>query len=490
MVVLTAAFGLFLLGRWLWWKLALKGWFCMKNVMKIVAVVALVLSVGVVLALKKGSDAPASDGKPATQSGETITGESFDAPLPRLVSLGAGKCIPCKMMEPIREELREEYADRLQVVYHDVWQDREIGEQYGIRLIPTLIYFDAEGNELGRTEGYKTKQQIIEAFADWGVDLNQAATGNARDAASTEAAIPSDLRIQFAATPARDAAPSQAPSTTLGEAYPLLGDGPLGGATLTRLPEGRVLQASNVTITTDDLKAMFDDAPPQAQSQLKRHPLFLLEQMATQRLVAAEARRALTGESAPSVSEEQAIERYLRSVAEGAKVTDDDVRAFYQANAVMMGGTPLDEVQDQIRQYLLGQAQQARVTQHIDKLVDQADIQLDRQWVEQQAKVALDNPVDRTRAKGKPAMIDFGSHGCGPCDMMTPILERLAKTYDDRAEILFVPVNEHPMLAARYGVQGIPTQIFFDANGREVHRHTGFLSQDKIEAKLAEMGVR
>lgn len=184
------------------------------------------------------------------------------------------------------------------------------------------------------------------------------------------------------------------------------------------------------------------------------------------------------------------IERYLRSVAEGAKVTDDDVRAFYQANAAMLGGAPLEQVQDQIRRYLLGQAQKAHVQQHIDKLVGQADIQLDRQWVEEQAKVALDNTVDRTRAKGKPAMIDFGSHGCGPCDMMTPILETLAKTYDGRAAILFVPVNEHQILAARYGVQSIPTQIFFDTNGREVYRHTGFLAQDKIEAKLAEIGVR
>lgn len=171
MVVLAAGFGLFLLCRWLWWKFALKGWFCMKNVMKIVVVLGLVLAVGVVLALKEGGDAPASDAKPATQSGEAATGESFDRPLPRLVSLGAGKCIPCKMMEPIREELRQEYAGRLEVVYHDVWQDREIGDQFGIRLIPTLIYFDAQGRELGRTEGYQTKQQILEAFARWGVAL-------------------------------------------------------------------------------------------------------------------------------------------------------------------------------------------------------------------------------------------------------------------------------------------------------------------------------
>lgn len=282
-IVLLTMEGAFLLGQWLWGKFALKGWFCMKNVMKIVAVVALVLAVGVVLAVKqRGADSTSSTTPttpPSPQSGLTDVDAAGVAQLPRLVSLGAGKCIPCKMMDPIREELRKEYAGRLQVVYHDVWQDREIGERYGIRLIPTLIYFDAEGNELGRTEGYKTKQQIIEAFAAWGVDLNQAATGNALDAASPGAAMPCDLRIQFAAAPAQVAAPSQTPTTTLGDAYPLQGDGPLGRATLTRLSEGRLLQAGNVAIQANDITAMLDQAPAHVQPQLKQNQLFLLEQL-------------------------------------------------------------------------------------------------------------------------------------------------------------------------------------------------------------------
>jgi len=489
-VVLTAGFGLFLLGRWLWWKFALKGWFCMKNVMKIVAVVALVLAVGVVLALKEGGDTPAPDAGPATQSTRTTTGESVDGPLPRLVSLGAGKCVPCKMMEPIREELREEYAGRLRVVYHDVWQDRAIGEQYGIRLIPTLIYFDADGNELGRTEGYKTKPEIIEAFRDWGVDLHHAEADEADGREAPDASVPAAADLKPVAAPANDPQKTD-PAMTLGEAYPLLGDGPLGAAALTRLPAGRVLQAGEVAVTTDDLKTTVDNAQPQTRTKLKQQQLFLLEQLATQRLLAAEARRAGDDRAnAPAADDQQVIQDYLGSVAGDVTISDREIRQFYQANSAMMGGAPLDQVRNQIRQYLLGQAQQARVTQHIEKLVRRADVQLDRQWVGAQAEVALDNPVDRIRADGKPAMIDFGSHGCGPCDMMTPILERLAKTYDGRAEILFVPVNAHPILAARYGVQGIPTQIFFDAEGREVHRHTGFLAQDQIESRLSQMGVR
>ncbi len=56
--------------------------------------------------------------------------------LPRLVDLGADKCIPCKMMAPILEELKEQYKGRLDVVFIDVWKNPNAGGEYGIKLIP------------------------------------------------------------------------------------------------------------------------------------------------------------------------------------------------------------------------------------------------------------------------------------------------------------------------------------------------------------------
>ena len=101
-----------------------------------------------------------------------------------------------------------------------------------------------------------------------------------------------------------------------------------------------------------------------------------------------------------------------------------------------------------------------------------------------------DNPVDKARASGKPSMVDFGRDGCRPCDMMAPILETLKKDYEGKAEILFVHVGEEQILAARYDVRSIPVQVFFDKDGKEVFRHTGFFPQDEIEKKLAKMGVK
>lgn len=92
--------------------------------------------------------------------------------------------------------------------------------------------------------------------------------------------------------------------------------------------------------------------------------------------------------------------------------------------------------------------------------------------------------------KGLVTMVDLGAKKCIPCKMMTPILEKLEKEYAGRAAIVFLDVWEDPKPAHRFGIQGIPTQIFFDREGREVFRHMGFLSEEGIVRRLKDMGVK
>ncbi|HUW85171.1 MAG TPA: thioredoxin family protein [Phycisphaerae bacterium] len=84
---------------------------------------------------------------------------------PRLVDLGADKCIPCKKMAPILEQLREEYKGRLDVEFIDVWKNPGAGRQYGIRVIPTQILYDREGNEVWRHRGFISKENLKTVFA-------------------------------------------------------------------------------------------------------------------------------------------------------------------------------------------------------------------------------------------------------------------------------------------------------------------------------------
>jgi thioredoxin 1 len=93
------------------------------------------------------------------------------AKLPRLVDLGAGKCIPCKMMAPILQELKKEYAGRMNVEFIDVWVNPDAGKPYGIEVIPTQIFFDSSGKELFRHIGFFSKDDILAKWKELGVDL-------------------------------------------------------------------------------------------------------------------------------------------------------------------------------------------------------------------------------------------------------------------------------------------------------------------------------
>ena len=95
--------------------------------------------------------------------------DDASARLPELVDLGSKFCIPCKKMAPILAELTAEYAGRVKVTVIDVREDKEAGRRYGIKLIPTQIFFDADGREVSRHEGFLAKRDIVAQFEAMGV---------------------------------------------------------------------------------------------------------------------------------------------------------------------------------------------------------------------------------------------------------------------------------------------------------------------------------
>jgi len=93
-----------------------------------------------------------------------------------MVDLGAKKCIPCKMMAPILEELKQEYKGKAAIVFIDVWEHREQARKYGIRAIPTQIFFDKSGKEIFRHVGFMSEEAITRQLERMGV--NQAEKKN------------------------------------------------------------------------------------------------------------------------------------------------------------------------------------------------------------------------------------------------------------------------------------------------------------------------
>jgi thioredoxin 1 len=145
------------------WKRFSKGSMTMKNVKSFVIIAALIAAVAAAVAIKQIKRVGKQNVAPAATA--AVQG------LPRLVDLGADKCIPCKMMAPILEDLKNTYVGKLEVEFIDVWKNSGAGEPYGIRVIPTQIFFSADGKELFRHEGFFSKEDILAKWKEFGVEL-------------------------------------------------------------------------------------------------------------------------------------------------------------------------------------------------------------------------------------------------------------------------------------------------------------------------------
>jgi len=168
MLLLATAVGMWCIFVWVPSVLKSKG-NGMSKAIKIVVVASLILAVAAIVRIKqqgKEGDSAAGLSTPADTAIPQASG------LPRLVDLGSVTCIPCKMMAPVLEELKKEYAGRLGVEFYDVVQNPDVGAKYGIKLMPTQIFFDASGKELFHHEGFISKDDILAKWKELGVDLS------------------------------------------------------------------------------------------------------------------------------------------------------------------------------------------------------------------------------------------------------------------------------------------------------------------------------
>ncbi|MDH5405168.1 MAG: thioredoxin family protein [Candidatus Aminicenantes bacterium] len=114
-----------------------------------------------------------SDKSKVTQQGVIVTNNlelDFSKHKVTFIELGADRCIPCRMMQPIMKEIAEEFAGQVQVVFYDVWKDPKPARKYSIRLIPTQVFIDQEGKEFFRHVGFFPKEEILKILKQKGVN--------------------------------------------------------------------------------------------------------------------------------------------------------------------------------------------------------------------------------------------------------------------------------------------------------------------------------
>jgi len=256
-------------------------------------------------------------------------------------------------------------------------------------------------------------------------------------------------------------------------------------------------------ITLTNLQQALQDVPAQYRSAFENNQRELLEQLIARTLLLQKARSSGTRQSpeernaqggdadSPPQNEDEMINDLLeREVLNHVEVSDADLRQFYEQHRdEMPAGRTFEELKDSLRAHALREKQSKAIESYLTGLRAAATISRNEAWVELQEARASDNPLDRALATGRPVVADFGRGVCIPCKMMKPILDDLKEEYAGRAEILIIEIDEYPAVTQRVGIRAIPTQIFYDSQGKEVYRHQGFMPREDIVARLAEMGV-
>lgn len=108
-----------------------------------------------------------SQSLPAAEEGV----HSGSSGLPVLLVLGSEGCAPCRRMKPILKELKSKYAKKFEVKYIDVWKNRAAATEYGVRAIPTQIFYDSKGREVFRHVGFYSRNEILAVWRDIGIKL-------------------------------------------------------------------------------------------------------------------------------------------------------------------------------------------------------------------------------------------------------------------------------------------------------------------------------
>lgn len=137
-----------------------------KSILFVIAVILLLSS------CKPTANAANTNETQEYSKAENETASVEKSPIVTFVELGSTTCIPCKQMQPIMKEIETEFPADVKVVFYDinVPSEKEKAMNYGIRVIPTQVFLDKDGNEFYRHEGFFPKEELVKILKEKGAE--------------------------------------------------------------------------------------------------------------------------------------------------------------------------------------------------------------------------------------------------------------------------------------------------------------------------------
>jgi len=264
------------------------------------------------------------------------------------------------------------------------------------------------------------------------------------------------------------------------------------------LPENVLAKVNGEAITITLFDSIFNALQAQAKDYFKDDEPGFLEELIVRELLLQDARRKKFQDKPeyknavaqnPGQAEDIMINVLIQNMIAGVSVTEVELREFFEQRKDQLPNKDYESVKEEIRPMAIEEKQRMVVEEYINALKSNAKIVRNVEWIKTQEALTADNPLNKALKSGKPVVTDFGRGTCVPCKMMEPILKKLRKDYEGRASVLILDVGKYASLSRKYGVRIIPTQIFFDATGKEVYRHQGFMPEEDIVVQLKKMGV-
>jgi thioredoxin 1 len=183
------------------------------------------------------------------------------------------------------------------------------------------------------------------------------------------------------------------------------------------------------------------------------------------------------------------IEKQVKDVT----VTEEEIQAFYARikAEVEKSGKTFEDVRPAIIQSQLSPKKQEATAVFIRGQGKTRSIQVSQKWIADNSAAVRDNVLDKAIGKGKPVLVEFGrKEGCPWCKQMEPVLKEIGQMKAEALDIIMVETPEEPALAARFNITGVPVQVYFDKDGKQVFSHVGFFAKEDLLKRLTESGLK